>query len=424
MWPLEDIAKLVGGTIVGKSDLLISGAAPINRVQSGQLTFVSNADYLEKFESGPGAVALVPRNLRSSVKPTLQVDHPEEAFAQIITTLVRPPIRQLWQDQRGQQGQRDHQQRQISPLAHISPTALIEDDVSIHPGVVVMDGVTIGSGTTIFPNVTLMENCKIGRNVTLFPGVVCYENTEIGDRVILHANVVIGAYGFGYQQIEGRHRLAPQLGYVRIEADVEIGANSTIDRGTYDATTIGQGSKLDNLVMIGHNCQIGAHNLLCSQVGIAGSCQTGDYVVMGGQVGLADHLNIGHQVAIGAQSGLMHDVPDKQQVFGSPARPFREQMQILAGLPRIPDTRRAVRELEKQVARLQLQLEESKVAASLDPSPSTEGSNEPTAAQPAERTLATTSESGSSGITEPTADSVPATENRQPPPSSQVHSAA
>jgi len=343
MWPLEDIAELVDGKIVGRSDITVVGAAPINRVQPGQLTFVTNWEYLQKFELGPATVALVPRGLSSEVKTLVQVDNPEAAFTTVMATLVRPPVQR--------------RERQVSSQASISPTACIGDNVAIYPGAVIMDGVTIGSGTTIFSNVTIMENCRIGNDVTLFPGVVCYENTEIGDRVILHANVVVGAYGFGYQQIAGQHRLAPQLGNVCIEADVEIGANSTIDRGTYDSTIIGQGSKLDNLVMIGHNCKIGAHNLLCSQVGIAGSCQTGDYVVMGGQVGLADHLNIGHQVAIGAQSGLMHDVPDKQQVFGSPARPFREQMQILAGLPRMPDTRRALRDLEKQVAKLQSQLD-------------------------------------------------------------------
>lgn len=343
MWSLAEIAKLVNGQIKGPVDLVISGAAPINLAQAGQLTFVTNADYLKKFDNGMASAALVPRELASSNKPCIQVDHPESSFAKIISTLIRPPVQRT--------------NRQISAAAHISPSAIIGEDVAIYPGAIIMDSVVIGRGTTIFPNVTIMENCRIGEEVTLYPGTVLYENTEIGDRVILHANVVLGANGFGYEKIDGQHRLSPQLGHVRIESDVEIGANSTVDRGTYDATTIGRGSKLDNLVMIGHNSQIGPHNLLCSQVGIAGSCQTGEYVVMGGQVGMADHLVIGNGVSVGAQSGLMHDVANHQQVFGSPARPIREQMQILASIPRLPEMRRSLRDLERQVTQLKDELQ-------------------------------------------------------------------
>ena len=187
-----------------------------------------------------------------------------------------------------------------------------------------MDGVQIGSGSVIFPNTTVMENVCIGKNVTVYPNVTIYENTIIGDRSTIHAGAVLGAFGFGYKSGDDGHVLSAQLGNVVLGEDVEIGANTTIDRGTYDSTTIGNGSKLDNLVMIGHNCAIGDHNLLCSQVGIAGSSQTGDYVVMAGQVGLADHLTIGDRAQIGAQSGLMHNVEPNQVMFGSPAKPMRE----------------------------------------------------------------------------------------------------
>jgi UDP-3-O-[3-hydroxymyristoyl] glucosamine N-acyltransferase len=330
---LDELANLVHGVTVGLGDTPVEGAGSICRAGKGQITLVTSADYLRQFESSLACAAVVSPHLKSEVKPCIQVEHPEAAFARIVA-LFRPRLN------RGKIG--------ISPQATISPTAIIEEDVCIHPGVVIMDRVKIKSGSVIFPHVTIMENCQIGAHVKIFPGAVLYENTEVGDRCIIHANAVLGAYGFGYSTVEGSHRLGPQLGNVRLEADVEIGANTTVDRGSYDSTVIGTGTKLDNLVMIGHNCQIGSHNLLCSQVGIAGSCETGDYVAMGGQVGMADHLKIGSRVSIGAQSGVMHNIEDNTRAFGSPARPMREEMQILASLVRLPEMRKLLRELQQQ----------------------------------------------------------------------------
>ena len=240
----------------------------------------------------------------------------------------------------------------ISPQAIVSPIASIAEDACIHPGAVVMDGVQIGSGSVIFPNVTVMENVCIGENVTVYPNVTLYENTVIGNRSIIHAGAVLGAFGFGYKSDSGQHLLSPQLGNVVIGEDVEIGANSTIDRGTYDSTTIGKGSKIDNLVMIGHNCLIGENNLLCSQVGIAGSSETGKYVVMAGQVGVADHLTIGDHTLVGAQAGLMHNVEPNQVVFGTPAKPKREEMLLLASRSKLPEMRKQLKQLLKDVAKL------------------------------------------------------------------------
>jgi UDP-3-O-[3-hydroxymyristoyl] glucosamine N-acyltransferase len=191
--------------------------------------------------------------------------------------------------------------------------------------------------------------------VTLFPNVVLYEHTIVGNRVTIHAGAVIGAYGFGYQLSEGRHERSPQLGFVAIDDDVEIGANATIDRGTYGPTVIGEGTKIDNLVMIAHNCRIGRHNLICSQVGIAGSCTTGDYVVMAGQVGLRDHVEIGDRVALGAKAGVMHSIAEGAWV-GIPATPEREQMVKLAAVTRLPEMRKEFRALQRQVAELAARL--------------------------------------------------------------------
>jgi len=174
----------------------------------------------------------------------------------------------------------------------------------------------------------------------------------IGNRVTIHAGVVLGAYGFGYETVDGQHRLSAQLGYVVVGDDVEIGAGTTIDRGTYGPTSIGEGTKIDNLVMIGHNCRIGRHNLLCSQVGIAGSATTGDYVVMAGQVGLRDHIDVGDRAVLGAKCGVMNHVPADSVYFGYPATADREQLLKQAALSKLPEMRKQFKALQKQVAEM------------------------------------------------------------------------
>ncbi len=348
MWHLHELAKLVGGTVLLPHDMSdqifresdpvpIHGAAAISYSQTHHITLVTSDKYLEEFESSSAAAAVIGSSLAPLTKPCLQVPNPVESFAKIVA-LFRTPV------SRPRIG--------ISPEALVAPSAKISEDVSIYPGAVIMDDVEIGCGSVIFPNVTVMENCRIGSHTKIFPGAVLYENTVVGDRCLIHGGVVLGAYGFGYHSSASGHRLSPQLGNVVIESDVEIGANSTIDRGTYDSTVIGEGSKLDDAVMVGHNCRIGKHNLLCSQVGIAGSCQTGDFVVMGGQVGLADHLIIGTGAQIAAKSGLMHDVEPGQRMFGIPARPAREEMQLLASRAKLPEMRKSIRNMEKQIEEL------------------------------------------------------------------------
>jgi UDP-3-O-[3-hydroxymyristoyl] glucosamine N-acyltransferase len=185
------------------------------------------------------------------------------------------------------------------------------------------------------------------------PGVVLYENTVIGDRSILHGGVIIGAHGFGYKFVDGRHVQSAQLGYVRIGSDVEIGAGTTVDRGTYGATTIGDGTKIDNLVQVAHNCRIGKHNIICAQVGIAGSTSTGDYVVIGGQAGLRDHVHIGNGARLGAMAGITNDVPDGAAMLGIPATPEREQKLKLAALAKLPEMRQEFKAFRRELAALQ-----------------------------------------------------------------------
>ncbi len=282
---LDELSVHVGGELTIPSEMEITGAASISRAGPADITFVTSAKHFQVFLESEAGAAIVGLDQESFTRPCIKVANVEAAFNQI-AALFKPPV------QRNKIG--------ISPQAIVSPTARISDDVCVHPGAVIMDNVEIGCGTVIYPNVTVMENCVIGANVRVFPNSVLYENTVVGDRSIIHAGVVLGAFGFGYKPNSGRNLLSPQFGNVVIEEDVEIGANTTIDRSTYDSTVVGKGTKIDNLVMVGHNCVVGDHNLLCSQVGIAGTCTTGDYVVMGGQVGIGDHLNIGAKAIVGA----------------------------------------------------------------------------------------------------------------------------
>ena len=224
--------------------------------------------------------------------------------------------------------------------------------MAIYPFAYVGDDAVIGDGTTLHPGAVIGDGCQLGRDCIIHPNAVLYQNVVLGDRVEIHAGSVLGGDGFGYRQIDGRHVKIPHSGRLEVDNDVEVGSNCTIDRATFEATRIGEGTKIDNLVMIGHNNQIGRHNLLCGQVGIAGSCKTGDYVVMAGQAGIKDNTQIGDRVVVGAQAGVHRNVPDGQQVLGSPAIPVREQRRIFQMIARLPEMHRQLRELTAQVAAL------------------------------------------------------------------------
>ena len=339
MMRLGDLANHIAARLVGNAELQIRNARCLLSASADDITFVADEKHLTTFLSSACRCAVLSAKINlegtdiADTRNLLIVDKAESAFVEIVK-LFRPV------SNRNRIG--------ISPRALVSETAEIAEDVDIFPGANIGDNVSIGCGSVIHPGVTILENTKIGANTTLFPNVVVYENCEIGNRCILHAGVVIGAYGFGYQS-EQRHELGSQLGNVVIEDDVEIGSNSTIDRGSYDSTTIGTGTKIDNLVMVGHNCQIGQHNLLCAQVGIAGSSTTGDYVVMAGQVGVGDHLSIGDRVTLAGQSGVMFDLPGEQSYLGTPAIPVREQMQLTVTTRKLPAMRKQIRKLEKLV---------------------------------------------------------------------------
>ena len=276
---LAALARLVGGTVVGDDSVEIEGAAALLDAGPGDITLIDRNEKADRLAAVIARAAVVPLSFptESLTMPVLQVEDVHRAFTAIVTHF-RPP--------------RPRRRIGISPAAMIDSSARLGDDVDVHPGATIGMDVEIGAGSTIHAGAHIMAGCKLGENVTIYPHAVLYEKTTIGPRSVVHANVVLGCHGFGYRFFEGSHLPAAQLGFVQVGCDCEIGAGSTVDRGTYGPTLIGDGTKIDNLVMIAHNCRIGKHNMICSQVGVAGSTITGDYVVMAGQVGVLSLIHI------------------------------------------------------------------------------------------------------------------------------------
>jgi UDP-3-O-[3-hydroxymyristoyl] glucosamine N-acyltransferase len=330
---VRQLAGWVNGEVVGNADALIENARPLTEAKPGDITFVDDDRHLDAWHHSPASAAVVQKHVPVNGRPLIRVSDPLMAFVSIVQNL------------RGEASPKATSR--IHPTAQIHDTAKIGAEAEIGPFVVVGAGCVIGDRVTLHAGVSLGTNCSVQSDVTLFPHVVLYDNTKIGNRVTIHANSVIGADGFGYRPQGGKHVKVPQLGYVEIADDVEIGACTTIDRGTFGPTRIGLGTKIDNLVMIGHNCQIGEHNLLVSQVGIAGSTTTGNHVVMAGQVGIADHLTIGDRSLLGAQAGIHKDVPPDSRMFGTPATPLTEQMRTQTSVKKLPELRRDIRAIKK-----------------------------------------------------------------------------
>jgi len=329
---LRQLADWVGGEVAGDGNTPIDAARPINDAKPGDITFADDDRHVEQMHLCPASAAVVPLKTTLVGKPLIRVRDPLMAFAQIALRL---------------RGQPPAPTPGIHRQACINPTATIGRDVRIDPFAVIGPGCVIGDRCHIASGVNIGANCRLGDDVLLHPNVVLYDGCLLGARVIIHSNSVIGADGFGYRPHEGRQVKVPQLGYVEIGDDVEIGACTTIDRGTFGPTRIGAGTKIDNLVQVAHNCQVGQHNLFVSQVGIAGSSSTGDHVVIAGQSGIADHIHIGHRAVIGAMAGVHKSVPDGAAMLGIPATPILEQKRILKTLEKLPSMRQDMIRIKK-----------------------------------------------------------------------------
>ncbi len=331
---VKQLAELVQGQVQGDGDLVISAARPLQEAAAGDITYIDGDKHLTQLHDSPAAAAVAPLSVPLNGKTLIRVNDPMAAFVSIVRHLHgRPELPVLGIDSR----------------AYVHPSVKHGSELSVHPFACVEAGTILGDRCRIHSGVVIGRDCKIGNDVTIYPNAVLYDGTCIGDRAIIHANVVLGADGFGYRFQDGKHVKVPQQGYVNIGADVEIGACTTIDRGTFGATTVGPGTKIDNLVQIGHNCRIGKHNIFVSQLGMAGSCSTGSYVVIAGQVGVADHVHIGDGAIIGAKAGVVKDIPAGQKTLGAPATPEREQKRILMSMEHLPEMRKDLRKIKQQL---------------------------------------------------------------------------
>lgn len=329
-----ELAKQLDGKVLGDPNIKLSGFAPANAAKPGDLTFAENEMYFKTAEDSAASAILIDKEFSSTKKTLLKVPNARIAFAKVL------PL--FFPEQKYAPG--IHETSVVAETAQVDPTA------HIGPHCVIGAKVKIGRGAILQGGNHIAANCSIGDGAHLFPNVVLYTNTQVGHRVRIHASSVIGSDGFGYVLDSGVHRKVPQIGNVIIHDDVEIGANVTIDRGALGPTTIGKGTKIDNLVQIAHNVQIGEHSLVVAQVGIAGSTKVGNYTTLAGQVGLAGHLKIGNKVIIAAQSGVMTNIGDGEKWFGSPAQPDRQMKRQLIATQQLPDLIRRVAELEKKLA--------------------------------------------------------------------------
>lgn len=334
MFTAAELATELNGEIIGDGCVNITGFAPAVAARPGDLTFAENEKFFATAEQSAASAILVDGDFKSAQKVLIRVKNARIAFAKIL------PI--FFPEQKFEPG--------VHPSAVVDPSAKIDSSAHIGPHCVVAENVKIGARTILEGGIHVSANSILGDDVRIFPNVTLYCRTQIGNRVRIHSGAVIGSDGFGYVFDSSFHRKIPQTGNVVIHDDVEIGANVTIDRGALGPTTIGKGTKIDNMVQIAHNVTIGEHCLIIAQTGIAGSCTLGNYVTVAGQVGLAGHLRIGDRVTIAAQSGIMHDIPKDEKWWGTPAQPAQQMKRQLIAAQQLPKLIKRVAQLEKKLA--------------------------------------------------------------------------
>jgi UDP-3-O-[3-hydroxymyristoyl] glucosamine N-acyltransferase len=333
----KELAEAVGANVEGDATVEVRGVAAPERAGLHDLIYVEAAKHAERAVASAALCVIAGEGVALAGKTVLRHKQAKFAFAKAAALLLdRPPIA-----------------RGIHPTAIVAPLAQVNPGVSIGPYAVIGEDAHVGAGTQIGAHTVIGAGCWIGENCRIHPRVTLYAGARIGHRVEIHSGAVIGADGFGYAQGEGRYWKFPQAGIAEIGDDVEIGANTTIDRGSLDDTRIGEGVKLDNLVHIGHNCQIGAHALMAAQVGLSGSCVFGKNVVVGGQAGFGEHCRLEDGAVIGGQSGVLagKTIRSGQTVWGTPARSLDKFKEQFAWQARLPELAERIKKLEEKAAR-------------------------------------------------------------------------
>lgn len=331
---LAEIVERVGGELRGDGSVTIDSVAPIETAGPGQLTFMAHPRYAGYLHATKASAIVVAFNVEDLSIPSIRVHDPYLTFAKVLALFYRAP----------------HFAPGVHPTAVVAPSASIGRDAAVGPYAVIGDRTIIGAGAQIAPHVVIAEDVVIGDGFMAFPFVSVRERVHIGDNVVLQSGAKIGGDGFGYTLAAGGTiQRIPQTGRVVLEDDVEVGANTTIDRAAVGDTIVRRGAKIDNLVMIAHGCDVGTGSMLAAQVGLSGSTKVGQFVRMGGQVGCAGHLAIGDGAQVAAQSGVPNDVAPGATVGGYPAVEMHVWRRISAALPRLPEMLRRVRRLERRL---------------------------------------------------------------------------
>ena len=328
-----EIAKLLAGEVLGDANATLTGFATADAAKPGDLTFAETDEFFTAAENSAATAIIAGKNAVSTKKILIRVANPRIAFAKALAVFFPEPKFAAGIHPSAVVAA----SAQIDPTAHIGPHCVIGERVKVERNVVLQSGNSIGADSVL------------GEETNLFPNVTIYPRTQIGKRVRIHAGAAIGADGFGYVLDGGQHRKIPQIGNVIIGDDVELGANVTVDRGALGSTVIGKGTKVDNLVQIAHNVQIGEHCILIAQSGIAGSSKLGSYVILAGQAGIGGHLKIGNQAIVGAQSGVMTDIPDGGKWLGAPAQPDKDFKRQVIALRHLPDLLKKISAWEKKL---------------------------------------------------------------------------
>jgi UDP-3-O-[3-hydroxymyristoyl] glucosamine N-acyltransferase len=340
MKTLKELAEYLGGTVRGDETCRVDGLAPLEAAGPDKITFLANPKYASKVaDTGAGAVLMAPGG-ESYGRNVIEVANPYLAFAKLLTLFYVQP----------------HPPLGVMPEACVGVGVTLGENISVYPGAIIGDNVTIGDGCVIYSGAVIYAGVSIGDDTVIHANAVVRERCRIGSRCVVQPGAVIGSDGFGYAPDGSGYYPIPQIGIVVLEDGVEIGANCCIDRAALDVTLIRRGTKLDNLVQIAHNCQIGEDCMIVSQVGISGSSKIGNHVTLAGQVGVAGHLTIGDNVIVGAQSGVPGSLPANAVYSGTPTIPHKEWLKSMAVVAKLPDLRKTVASLEKRIAGLEAQL--------------------------------------------------------------------